>query len=96
MHIIAEIKSLRRRDMDKQEKFRLEGEDLREDADFRKYIIEALAKDISRILPGGLGLETARSSTSIADAQKAAEARQTNDRLRARNEAHHQRDPRRQ
>lgn len=96
MHIIAEIKTLRRRDMDKKEKFRLEGEDLREDADFRKYIIEALAKDISRILPGGLGTESARTSTSIADAQKAAEARQSTDRLRARNEAHGQRDQRQQ
>lgn len=68
MHILREIKDLRRRDMDKKERFRLNAEDMREDADLRKVIIEALAFNVSRILPGG------KSSRSDADAQKAAEA----------------------
>ena len=64
LHIIDEIRAMRRRDMDKKEKFRLEGEDMREDREFRQFLIETLAKDIARLLPG---------SSVDADAQKAAE-----------------------
>ena len=39
---------MRRRDMNKTDKFRLEGEDMREDREFRQNIIESLAKDIGR------------------------------------------------
>ncbi|KAK6436722.1 Protein png1 [Oleoguttula sp. CCFEE 5521] len=55
LHILAEIRALRRKDMDKQEKFRLMAEDMREDEEFRRYIIEGLAFAVSRILPGGKG-----------------------------------------
>lgn len=65
LHIIDEIRALRRRDMDKKEKFRLEGEDMREDREFRQFVIESLAKDIGRLLPGGTRTDV--------DAQKAAE-----------------------
>lgn len=64
-HIVDEIRSLRRRDMDKKEKFRLEGEDMREDREFRQFIIESLAREIVRMLPGG--------QRPSSDAQKAAE-----------------------
>jgi len=77
LHIIGEIKAMRRRDMDKKERFRLNAEDMKEDADLRKLIIEALAYNVSRILPGG---DAAGKSDSAArpdpDAQKAAELRQ--------------------
>nr|POF02556.1 protein png1 [Quercus suber] len=90
MHIIREITALRRRDMDKKEKFRLQAEDMREDGELRKYIIEALAFNISRILPGGDA--SATPTRPDADAQKAAEAaegRQTGtaEWIRARGEA---------
>ena len=52
LHIIAEIKTMRRRDMDKSDKFRLEGEDIREDKEFRQNVIEALGREICRMLPG--------------------------------------------
>ncbi|KAK1076213.1 Protein png1 [Friedmanniomyces endolithicus] len=74
MHIVREIKDMRRRDMDKKERFRLNAEDMREDAELRKNIIEALAYSISRILPGGDGGTGARPDP---DAMKAAEGRQS-------------------
>lgn len=67
LHIMDEIRALRRRNMDKKEKFRLEGEDMREDKEFRQFIIESLARDIARLLPGA--------TRSDPDAQKAAEQR---------------------
>lgn len=78
MHILGEIRAMRRKDMDKQERFRLNAEDMKEDADFRKMIIEALAYNVSCILPGG-DKDPARTD---ADAQKAAESWQAE---RARN-----------
>lgn len=65
LHVIDEIRSLRRRDMDKKERFRLEGEDMREDREFRQYVIESLARDIGRLVPTG--------ARTDADSQKAAE-----------------------
>ncbi|CAK4029132.1 Hypothetical predicted protein [Lecanosticta acicola] len=89
MHILGEIRSMRRRDMDKMERFRLNAEDMKEDAELRKLIIEALAFNVSRILPGGDGAKG--SSRSDADAQKAAESRHT-ERARARDVLRHQQD----
>lgn len=83
MHIIREINSMRRNDMEKKQKFQLQADDMREDAELRKYIIEALAFNISRILPGG-DSEKGRSRTADADAQKAAEQAAEAQRRRAR------------
>lgn len=95
MHILQEIKTMRRRDMDKKERFRLNAEDMKEDADLRKLIIEALAYNVSRILPGGDGAKKGdRSNRADADAQKAAETRQE-ERARAR-EARRNHDQRQQ
>lgn len=80
LHILGEIKAMRRRDMDKQERFRLNAEDMKEDADFRKMIIEALAYNVSLILPGGEGEKSGgggRDRTGIdPDAMKALESGQ--------------------
>lgn len=76
MHILGEIKAMRRRDMDKKERFRLNAEDMKEDAELRKYIIEALAYNVSRILPGGDGEKADRAARNDPDAQKALERRQ--------------------
>lgn len=91
LHILREVNALRRKDIDKKQKFQLNAEDMREDAELRKAIIEALAYNVSRILPGGdasssekgKGGSAQRSDSS--DAQKAAEARQASesDRVRA-------------
>ncbi|KAK3649329.1 Protein png1 [Elasticomyces elasticus] len=95
LHIVREIKDMRRRDMDKKERFRLNAEDMREDAELRKNIIEALAYNISRILPGGDGGTGARPDP---DAIKAAESRAgATERVRsdgARNQHTGPRDPR--
>lgn len=91
MHILGEIRSMRRRDMDKNERFRLNAEDMREDAEFRKYIIESLAYNVSRILPGGDGVKGDHGPRTHPDAQKAAERREE-ERARAREARRNQRD----
>lgn len=81
IHMLREIKAMRRKDMDKKEKFRLMTEDTREDEEFRRNVIESLALTISKILPGG---DAATKGRSDPDAQKAAEAAQEAALLRAR------------
>jgi len=85
LHIIDEIRTMRRRDMNKTDKFRLEGEDMREDREFRQYMIESLARNISRMLPGGSRVDP--------DIQKAIEQRERDAqwaRLRSQNQQHQQ------
>ena len=77
MHIIREINSLRRNDTEKKQKFQLQAEDMREDAELRKLIIEAIAYNVGRIAPGGDGEKGSRSRRNDPDAQKAAEGRQS-------------------
>lgn len=81
IHIVREIKAMRRKDTDKKERFDLMAEDAREDEEFRRNVIESLAYTISRILPGGDAAKS--SSRSDPDAQKAAEARREAEILRA-------------
>lgn len=80
IHIIHEINALRRRDIEKKLRFQLNAEDMKEDAEFRKYIIEALAFDIGRLSPGGDGEKGRLQARSDPDAQKAAEGRQSGSR----------------
>jgi peptide-N4-(N-acetyl-beta-glucosaminyl)asparagine amidase len=89
IHIVREIKAMRRKDMDKKERFTLMSEDTREDEEFRRNVIESLAFTISRILPGGDASKA--SQRSDPDAQKAAEAQREAEALRARGHggAHH-------
>ncbi len=91
MHIVAEINSMRRNNLEKKNRFQLQAEDMREDAELRKFIIEAIAYNVGRIAPGGdnekaaLAAEHARNDP---DAQKAAEGRSSGNRawIRARDE----------
>ncbi|KAI9690599.1 MAG: peptide-N4-(N-acetyl-beta- glucosaminyl)asparagine amidase [Bogoriella megaspora] len=64
LHILNEIRSIRRRDMPKQDKFRLEGEDIRERKELQAYVVMAIAAEICKIM-----------SRDDPDAQKAEEAR---------------------
>lgn len=84
-HIIGEIKALRRRDMDKTERFRLVKEDMQEEEYLRGLIIVAIADSVAKIVPGANGdsQKSDRSARSDPDAQKAAEQQQ--ERVRARN-----------
>ncbi|KAK3057960.1 Protein png1 [Extremus antarcticus] len=81
VHIVQEINSLRRRDMDKKQRFQLNAEDMKEDAEFRKNIIEALAYNIGRLSPGGEDEKGGRrNDRGDPDAQKAAEGRSSGSR----------------
>ena len=98
MHILAEIKAMRRRDMEKKERFRLNAEDMKEDAELRKLIIEALAYHVSCILPGGDGIKgdgETHQTSSDGDAQKVIESRQET-RTARQNESAPSRDQRQQ
>ncbi|KAF7185909.1 Protein PNG1 [Pseudocercospora fuligena] len=48
LHILDEIRALRRRDMAKSEVLRLRAEDQREEAELRKYTIDALVTELGR------------------------------------------------
>lgn len=91
MHIVAEINSMRRNDLEKKNRFQLQAEDMREDAELRKFIIEAIAFNVGRIAPGGDGEKAAlaeQQRRNDPDAQKAAEGRQSShtERIRGRGE----------
>ena len=64
LYILDEIRALRRRDMTKQERFALKGEDMREDFELSSYVAQSLVQELSRSLD------------KHNDSQKAAEARQ--------------------
>lgn len=81
-HIIGEIKALRRRDMDKTERFRLVKEDMQEEEYLRSLIIEAIAYSVSKIVPGADSVKSDRPPRMDPDAQKAAEQQQERVRLR--------------
>jgi len=65
-----EIRRLRRKDMGKEEKFRLEGEDMREDRELRHYYVSAITAEVSKLMP-------TKSARLDPDAQKALEGRQS-------------------
>lgn len=78
-YIIAEIRANRRANMSKQDKFRLQGEDMREERELRYNYITAIAQEICKINPEdilkpGNGAGNRRADP---DAQKAAEGRQS-------------------
>ncbi len=80
LHIMDEIRALRRNNMSKQEKFRLQGEDIREGKELREYVIRAIAQDVSKLKASDIISAQAQPCPprSDPDAQKAAEARTSN------------------
>ena len=49
LHIMDEIRALRRNNMSKQEKFVLQGEDLREGKELRNNVITSIAHEVSKL-----------------------------------------------
>lgn len=81
LHILDEIRSLRRRNREKKDKFRLEGDDARELREFRQFTVDALARDVMRLIRDA----TTRAAADP-DAQKAAEQRADSEWARSRAE----------
>ena len=70
LYIMDEIRHARRRNLDKEDKFRLEGEEMLETRELRHYYVSAITAEVARLVPS-------RVRTRDADAQKALEGRQS-------------------
>lgn len=82
LHILDDIRATRRKNMSKQEKFLLEGEDMHEDRELRHYIVSAIAADVSNICLDDLRRQASCgggsvASRSLAGEQKILEGRQS-------------------
>lgn len=78
LYIMDEIRSLRRRNLEKPEKLRLEKEDTLECQELRHYYISTLIGEVAKLLPAGL-----RRVAADGDAQKARELAAERARARA-------------
>lgn len=76
LYIMNELRAMRRSKLSKQDKFRLEGEDMAEDRELRRYVAHQIAYEICKINPEDI-LRGGPTTTSRPDpdAQKAAEGR---------------------
>jgi peptide-N4-(N-acetyl-beta-glucosaminyl)asparagine amidase len=76
LYILDEIRGMKRKNLAKQEKFKLEGEEMREYSELQRIVAQSIAAEICKIIPedfyNGRSSRTVRSDP---DAQKAAEAR---------------------
>jgi peptide-N4-(N-acetyl-beta-glucosaminyl)asparagine amidase len=51
LYILDEIRNERRKNLSKQEKFRLEGEDMRESKELRWYVAHSITAELLKIIP---------------------------------------------
>lgn len=77
LHILNELRAMRRNNMSKQDKFRLQGEDLREEKELHSFFVSSIAHEVSRINADDIVSGRASRPRPDPDAQKALEGRTT-------------------
>lgn len=75
LHIMDEIRALRRRDMPKQEKFKLQAEDFRENKELHGYVISSIANEVTKLRAEDIINGQTMPRRQAADADKALEGR---------------------
>lgn len=75
LHIMDEIRATRRSNMSKQDKFRLQGEDIREAKELRSHVISSIAQEVSKLSAQDIINAQVAPRRMDADAQKALEGR---------------------